>query len=80
MGKPVIATDVPGCRDAVDAEVTGLLCAARSAESLASAMLRMARLADAERRAMGRSGGSKMEQEFCESGVVELYLQALDAS
>lgn len=38
MGKAVIASDVPGCRDAVVHNVSGLLVPPRSAEALASAM------------------------------------------
>lgn len=37
-GKPVIATDVPGCRDAVEVGVTGLLVPARDVEGLVKAM------------------------------------------
>lgn len=43
MGKPVIVTDVPGCRDCVDAEVNGLVVPAQDAGALATAMERLAR-------------------------------------
>jgi glycosyltransferase involved in cell wall biosynthesis len=77
MGKPLIATDVPGCRDVVDEGKTGYLCEARSAKSLAAAMLKMLETPVAARRAMGENGRRKVEQEFCESRVVAEYLEAL---
>ena len=79
MGKPVIATDVPGCRDVVDHGRTGLLCAVRSAEALASAMRQMIDLSPAERAIMGAAGRARVEQEFCQSKVLERYLGALNA-
>jgi glycosyltransferase involved in cell wall biosynthesis len=42
MGKPVVVTDVPGCRDCVDSGVNALIVPARDVESLAAAMQRLA--------------------------------------
>jgi glycosyltransferase involved in cell wall biosynthesis len=77
MGKPLIATDVPGCRDVVVDGETGYLCEVRSANSLASAMLKMLEAPAAERLEMGKRGRRKVEQEFCESLVIAKYLDAL---
>lgn len=77
MGKPLIATDVPGCRDVVADGETGFLCEARSANSLAAAMLRMLGTPAAERTGMGERGRRKVEQEFGESRVIAKYLDAL---
>jgi glycosyltransferase involved in cell wall biosynthesis len=77
MAKPVVATDVPGVRDAVDDGVTGFLCKARSARSLADAMLRMARLTPAERARFGAAGRRKIEREFSQGIVIEQYLGAM---
>ena len=43
-GRPVITSDIPGCREAVDDGSTGLLCQARDADSLYQQMRRMASL------------------------------------
>ncbi len=80
MGKPVIATDVPGCRDAVADGVTGLLCEPRSAASLARAMTAMAAMTPSERGAMGKAGRLKAEREFSIDGVVNCYLDALHST
>ena len=38
MGRPVITTDAPGCRETVEDGVSGFLVPARDAEALAGAM------------------------------------------
>lgn len=77
MGKPLIATDVPGCREVVIDGQTGYLCEARSARSLADAMLKMIKASDLERSNMGARGRAKVEREFCESRAIAKYLEAL---
>ncbi len=77
MGKPLIATDVPGCHDVVVDGETGYLCQVRSADSLASAMLKMLEMPSSERLEMGRRGRRKVEREFCETRVIAKYLDAL---
>ena len=41
MGRPIVATDVPGCREVVENGVTGLLCEVKSADSLAQQLERL---------------------------------------
>jgi glycosyltransferase involved in cell wall biosynthesis len=77
MAKPVIASNVPGCRQAVDDQVTGFLCEPRSARSLALAMTKIIGMSADERRMMGLRGRKKAEAEFSEDRVVAAYLGAL---
>lgn len=79
MSRPIVATDVPGCREVVDDGVTGLLCAARDSASLAERLARMLDATPAERRAMGERGRAKVVAEFDETQVVERYRQTLRA-
>src|SRR6476646_7674893 len=60
MGRPLIAADVPGCRHIVEDGLNGYLCTVRDAASLASAMLRLARLRPGERLAMGQAARRKV--------------------
>jgi glycosyltransferase involved in cell wall biosynthesis len=78
MGKPLIATDVPGCRHVVQDAVNGFLCTPRDARSLADAMLKLIRLSPAQRDAMGGAARAKVEREFGEEIMVERYLAAID--
>ena len=77
MGRVLVATDVPGCRDLVDDGVNGFLCVAKDAESLASAMARVIRLTETELMFMGRVSREKVERAFSQERVAEAYLQAL---
>jgi glycosyltransferase involved in cell wall biosynthesis len=78
MAKPLITTDVPGCRQVVDEGMNGFLAQVRDARSLADAMLRMIRLTPAQRAAMGAAGRAKMERQYDEKLVIARYLQAIE--
>ncbi|MEM6460781.1 MAG: glycosyltransferase family 4 protein [Pseudomonadota bacterium] len=78
MGRPLIATDVPGCRSVVDDGENGFLCKVRSGESLADACKRFVSLSYAQRKAMGKAGRQKMEREFDQALVIAQYRQILD--
>lgn len=72
-GRPVVTTDVPGCRDAMVAGETGLLVPARSVEPLAEAIARL--VADSQlRSSMGAAGRRLAEQRFGVKGVVDAHL------
>ena len=79
MSKPIITTDVPGCRETVDDGITGLLCKDRDAEDLARKMIQVVELSDHERAEMGRLGRIKMEQEFDEKIVLKKYLESISS-
>jgi glycosyltransferase involved in cell wall biosynthesis len=79
MARPLIATDVPGCRAVIDREVSGFFCEARSADSLAVAIQRFLELPHEARHAMGSAGRAKMEREFDEAIVVAAYRDAIAA-
>lgn len=78
MARPLIASNVPGCREVVDHQVTGFLCEARSAASLASAMERFISLSIAERGAMGTAGRRKVAAQFDQQQVADFYLAEAD--
>lgn len=77
MGKPVISTDVPGCREAVDDGDNGFLVPVRDAAALAEAMLRFVRLPERERARMGERGRHKVEQQFDEGTIAAEYMRII---
>lgn len=79
MARPIIATNVVGCRDAVDDGVNGFLCKARDARDLAAKMSRMIGLTVQGRMALGAAGRRKVAVQFDEQIVIQRYVHALDA-
>lgn len=74
MARPLIASDVPGCREVVEDELNGLLCEVKSAASLASAMERMIELGHDGRIAMGEAGRRKVAVDFDQRLVAAAYV------
>jgi len=73
MAKPIVTTDVPGCRDVVDDGVNGFLCKVKNAEDLAAQMEKMILLEEEERVEMGKRGREKIVEGFDESIVIDRY-------
>ena len=78
IGRPVITSDIPGCREAVDADRSGLLAEARNTDALYEAMKRLLAMSAQERAQMGVAGREKMQREFRKELVVSETLKALN--
>ena len=76
-GRPLITSDIPGCREAVEDSVSGFLCPPRDADSLYDAMERFAELPKELKAEMGRRGRVRMEQHFSKKAVVTKTIQHL---
>ena len=76
-GRPVITTNVSGCRETIDDGVTGLLCEPRSAESLIDALDRFIRIPHELKVMMGRKGREKVDREFNREIVVKAYIEEI---
>ena len=77
MARPLIAADVPGCRDVVEDGVNGYLCKVCNAASLAGVMERLVHLPADQRRAMGEASRRKVQERFSEERVIRAYLDVL---
>ena len=76
-GRAVVTTDVPGCRDAIDPDKTGLLVPVRDPQALADAIARLA--GDATlRQAMGTAGRALAEREFNIERVARIHVELYD--
>jgi len=77
-GKPLVATDIPGCREAVVDGETGLLVPPRDPPALAAALHRL--IADPElRRLMGAAARLRVEQNFSDAIICEKTLLVYEA-
>ena len=78
MARPIVATDVTGCREVVDDGETGYLCKVKDPVDLADKLERMLSLSCEQRAEMGRKGREKMQHEFDEQIVIRRYLEVID--
>lgn len=76
-GCPLITSDIPGCREAVENGVSGYLCPVKNAGALYDAMQRFAELPKDLKTEMGRRGRARMEQHFSKKAVVTETIQHL---
>ena len=75
MGRPVITSNIHGCKEAVVEGVSGFLCEKKDVDSLYEAMKKFIKLAYEERKAFGKAGREHMEREFDKGQVVERTIE-----
>jgi len=73
MGRPVIASDIPGCREMVRVGDNGYLCAPRSSDSLAWAMRSFLAVPDDAKEGMSRWSRLYAEQRFDVNETIRAY-------
>ena len=78
-GRPVIASDISGCREIVDRDRSGFLIKPRDKESLTAALKRFTDLGIEDRRKMGADGRKWVEEHFDRRKVVDAYMNELTA-
>jgi len=74
MGKPIITTNVEGCREVVDDGINGYLCNVRDADDLAKKMKIILSMDYKDVVKMGLEGRKKMEIKFDEKIVIDKYM------
>lgn len=77
MAKPIIATDVAGCREVVDDGINGYLCEVKNSIDLSDKIDKMVNLSNEERKLMGKAGREKVINEFDEKLVINKYIDAI---
>lgn len=75
--RPIIASEVAGCKDIVDDNGNGFLCKVKNAGDLAEKMMRMLSLSAEQRELMGATGRAKVVRQFDEKIVIGRYLDAI---
>ena len=77
-GRPVITTDIPGCRESVEDEFTGWLCEAKNTQSLYEKMKEFLNKDIVTQENMGKAARKKMEDEFDRMLIVKDTIGALN--
>lgn len=73
-GRPLIVSDIPGCREAVEDDKNGYLFPVADAKALYLKVEQFYLLPVEEKEAMGKYGREKMSREFDRRKIVERYL------
>ena len=77
MQKPIITTNVPGCKDLVDNGVNGYLCEVKEVKSLQDAMKKTLSLSSSTLQEMGEFSRQKVVKNFSTQIVVKQYLDTI---
>jgi len=78
MGKPIITTDAPGCREVVEDGKNGFLVPVKDVEALTNAMIKFIELTEEERQEMGHYSREKAIREFDEKIIVKKYIEVIE--
>ncbi len=79
MAKPIITTNVPGCKDTLLNGLTGFLCEPANIDDLANKINSFLLLSNEERLQMGRRGRQFIQENFDESIVIKKYLNIINS-
>lgn len=77
-GRPILASNIPGCLETFDEGITGFGFEAKSTESLIEAIEKFIELPYEEKEKMGVLGRQKMENEFDRQQVVDAYMEEIE--
>ncbi len=76
-GRPVLASNIAGCRETVSENVSGILFEPKQTEALTGAIERILSLTFEERRAMGIAARKWVEEHFDRKIVIKAYQEEL---
>ena len=77
MGRPLLASNIPGCKEIIDDGVNGFLFEPRSSDAIVEAVEKFMALSFEERQEMGRKSREKVEREFDRQIVVDAYMKEI---
>ena len=77
-GRPVLASNIPGCRETFDEGISGLGFQKKNVESLVEKMKMFIELPREKKELMGKCGREKMEQQFDRGFVVGEYMKMIN--
>ena len=78
-GRPIITTNVPGCRETIQEYRTGYLVEPKNTSSLVEMVERFIALPYSQKVVMGKNGREKVEKEFDRNIVVKAYLNEIES-
>ena len=79
MGRPIITTDTPGCRETVEVGVNGYLTPIKNVKDLAARMEEFYHLNEYRKLAMGEKSYKRAVNEFDEKYIVKDYINIVNS-
>jgi galacturonosyltransferase len=77
-GRPVLASNVPGCKETFDEGISGFGFEVKNVDSLVRAIIKFINLPYDKKKAMGLAGRHKMEKEYDRRIVINSYLEEIN--
>lgn len=77
-GRPVIASNIPGCKETFDEGQSGFSFEVKNSKSLTDTVRKFIKLSHDEKKKMGEFGREKIEREFNRSIVIDAYLEEIN--
>lgn len=77
-GRPVLASNVPGCLETFDEGISGLGFKVKNVDDLVATLTKFIELPYEEKKKMGLAGRKKIEAEFDRNIVVNAYLEEIN--
>ena len=78
MGKPLITTDVPGCKNVLMENINGFLCEPKNSHDLAQKMMQMMDLPKEEREIMGKASRDFILEKYDVKTVIKEYQKEIN--
>jgi glycosyltransferase involved in cell wall biosynthesis len=77
-GRPIVATNVPGCNNIVDHQINGLLCKVKDAYDLSLKMKDMFYIGHEKRLEMAERGREIVERKFDHKIIIDTYIKTIE--
>ena len=78
LGRPIIASNVPGCKDLINDKKNGFIVRVRNSQDLESKIIKMINLTVQEKNRMGVEGRKIIEENYDERIVIKKYLDIIE--
>ena len=77
MSRPIITTNVPGCKDLIIDNYNGFICSSKNSESIESAIIKFINLTASKKILFGRNSRKIILNKYDEKIVINKYMEII---